>query len=163
MFDCGKYVYAVSNEMHMSAGKLKIVRIDAGFQSVNLFDNSFGNGWTRFKFEGRIRHENGYIIVVDGFDGLNQWQNSKKSYSDRLFLLQIDSYGNCKIYKDWKAGISFSNSIAKCNRFIYFGQNKMVTRINFLSGEVAYFTNRNDQELSDLQKMWQWHRKTKYI
>ena len=33
---------------------------------------------------------------------------------------------------------------------VYFGQNKMVTRLNVENGEVAYFTNKSDEELDAL-------------
>ena len=38
--------------------------------------------------------------------------------------------------------------------YTYFGQNKMVTRLNILTGETAFFTNKSDEEIDALVKMW---------
>ena len=46
--------------------------------------------------------------------------------------------------------ITSSNSVAEAAGFIYFGQNKMVTRLNMETGETAFFTNKNEEELAVL-------------
>lgn len=38
--------------------------------------------------------------------------------------------------------------------YAYFGQNKMVTRLNILTGETAFFTNKSDEKIDALVKMW---------
>ncbi len=68
-----------------------------------------------------------------------------------LFL--IDNNGNCDITHEWKIKISSPNSIAILNGVVYFGQNKMVTRLNLTSGEITYFTNKSTAELAELKKI----------
>lgn len=36
--------------------------------------------------------------------------------------------------------------------YVYFGQNKMVTRLNLTAGEVEYYTDKSDEELAVLVK-----------
>lgn len=78
----------------------------------------------------------------------------KRNFQDKTILFQIDSNGECSISKEWEIKISDSNSVAVEGNFVYFGQNKMVTRLNIASGELSYLTNKNDEELAALSPMW---------
>ena len=59
-------------------------------------------------------------------------------------------------YCEWNMFISSSNSMVAVGNYVYFGQNKMVTRLNVLTGETAFFTNKSDEEIDALVKMWWW-------
>lgn len=154
MFDCGEYVYAISNLMHMGLGYFKIVRINKNFESVVMYDNTSLGGWICLEYNGCFRNEYGYMIIASGYSELKYDQDEKRHFQDITLLFQIDDNGNCKITQEWKIQISSSNSTAVLNGFAYFGQNKMVTRLNLASGEMAYFTNKSDAELAALKEMW---------
>lgn len=154
MFDCGKYAYAISNLMHMGLGYFKIVRINESLEPVVMYDTFSLGGRIHLEYNGRFRNEHGYIIIASGFSELNCSQDEKRRSQDKTFLFQIDDNGNCSIIREWDIDISSCNSIAALNGFAYFGQNKMVTRLNLASGEMAYFTNKSDAELAALKKMW---------
>ena len=65
-------------------------------------------------------------------------------------MLQIDYSGSCTIIREWNYCISSPNSMVEFEGFVYFGQNKMVTRLNVETGEIAYFTNKSNEELDAL-------------
>lgn len=153
MFDCGEYSYAVSNLMHMGLGSFKIVRIDKNLEAVTIYDNSSEKGLMCLEYKGRFQNEQGHIIIASGFVEEDRGQTEERNFQDKTILFLIDSDGECIISKEWGVEISSSNSIAVIGDFVYFGQNKMVTRLNISSGELAYFTNKNDDELAALTPM----------
>ncbi len=55
--------------------------------------------------------------------------------------------GEFIIQNEWKLLISPVNSNAVTGDDVYFGQNKMVTKLNITSGTVEYYTNKSDDEL----------------
>lgn len=57
----------------------------------------------------------------------------------------------CTIMKEWPIGISHSNSIAALSDYVYFGQNKMITRLDVITGEKVFYTNKEPLEIKDLQ------------
>ena len=154
MFDCGKYTYAVSNLMHRGLGEFKIVRIDQKLKSVVMYDSLSFERWICLQYKGRYKIDNGYVIIASGFTELDRSQSEKRNFQDRMLLFQIDEGGKCEIIREWKIKISSSNSLAVLGDYAYFGHNKMVTRLNLTSGELAYYTNKSDEELAALKEMW---------
>lgn len=152
MFDCGKYSYAVSNQMHMGLGDFKIVRIDRELNAVTLYSNSDEEGWTSLEYQGRFENGQGYTLIVSGCTRPNRTQPDLPR-RDRTLLIQIDNCGNCAVIREWDYRISSSNSMAEVDGFIYFGQNKMITRLNVEIGELEFFTNKTDDELAALVKV----------
>lgn len=153
LFDCGDYVYAVSNLMHMGLGEFKIVRIDKELDYKILFDNNSINEWVCLEYDGRVINEEGYIIIASGFSMLNNGQEEERYFRNKTLLFQVDGSGGYQVIHEWPFKISSPNSIAALNGYVYFGQNKMVTRVDLKSGERVYLTNKNDAELAALQKM----------
>ena len=88
-------------------------------------------------------------MIVSGSTRSNQPQQ-KDTYRKRTLLLQIDNSGNCNVVREWAFRISSPNSMVEVDGFVYFGQNKMITRLNMETGELSYFTNKNDEELAAL-------------
>lgn len=152
VFDCGEYVYAVSNLMHMGLGTFKIVRIDEKLDAVVMYENYRGTDHTRLEYAGRFRNEYGYILIASGTLELDQ-EDEEREYQDITILFQIDANGNCDKVSKWNIEISSSNSLAVVGDYVYFGHNKMVSRLNIISGEIVYFTNKTDEELAALEKM----------
>lgn len=147
MFDCGDYSYAVSNLMHMSIGWFKIVRIDKQLDTAILYDNSREVGWNCLEYLGRFENDQGYMIITSGFTR----NNPEADFQDRTVLFQIDKKGNCQIEREWGFIISHSNSLVVIGDYVYFGQNKMITRLNIVTGAITYFTNKTDEELAALE------------
>lgn len=79
---------------------------------------------------------------------------TERSFQDRTLLLQINNDGSYNVSSEWNINLSSPNSMAVVGNDIYFGQNKMITRLNLTSGELSYFTNKSDEELAALKKMW---------
>lgn len=156
MFDCGQFVFAVSNLMHMGSGYFKIVRIDSNLSYSVVYDNSSFGGWrwTCLEYMGRFKNEVGYVIIASGFTEMECGKDEKRDFQKRTLLFQIGSDGSCSISKEWQTGISSSNSMVISDGFVYFGQNKMITRLNLSTGEMVYFTNKSDEELKALRPMW---------
>ena len=154
LFDCGDYVYAISNLMHMGLGEFKIVRIDKKLNYEILFDTNSFDDWTRLEYDGRVRNKKGYIIIASGCSELNDVPERERCFQDRFLLFQVDEGGECQVIQEWPFNISSPNGFAALDGYVYFGQNKMVTRVDLKSGERVYLTNKNDAELAALQKMW---------
>ena len=154
MFDCGDYTYAISNLMHMCLGDFKIVRIDKSLNAVTLYDNSYEDGLNSFEYLGRFDNGCGWTVIFSGsFWPDNKHPNKEERY--RTILLQIDRRGNCDIGCELDVVISSTNSLATVGNLVYFGHNKMITRLDIVSGEIVYLTNKNDEELAALEK-WKW-------
>ena len=165
MFDCGEYTYAISNQMHAGLGYFKIVRLDQSLASVVLYDTEDESAsailaseghedkCTRLEYDGCYPNQEGWCIIASGF---TEWRHEKKWEKEqyRTVLFQIDCFGNCYIRKEWNNRISTSNSLAVVGNFAYFGQNKMITRMNLQTGELSFFTNKNDVELAALSSIW---------
>ena len=151
MFDCGAYSYAVSNLMHMGLGRFKIVRIDESLHYDILYDNSsMKKELSCLKYFGRFRNEKGYVLITSGFIRLDREPPENPIYQEKTILFQADPDGVLSKYREWGIEISPSNSIAVVRNQIYFGQNKMVTQVDLSSGEMKYYTNKNDEELAAL-------------
>ncbi len=157
MFDCGDYVYAISNLMHLCLGLLKIVRIDKDYTPTELFTSESEAGWAVLEYAGHFQNEQGHVVIASGFTeqnpGQNPWQNKKRVFKNRTILFQIDQQGNCTIKKEWPIRISSANSYAVLGDIVYFGQNKMVTQLNTETGEISFYTNKRDDEIAALDKV----------
>ena len=153
MFDCGEYTYAISNLMHMGLGKFKIVRIDEELNALTMFDNYTFEDFTRLEYAGRFQSESEYIVIAGGTREIKCNADERK-FQKITLLFTIDETGNCTIKNEWNISISSANSMVAVGEYVYFGQNKMVTRLNVLSGEIEYFTNKSDEELSALVDVW---------
>ena len=154
MFDCGDYSYAISNLMHMCLGEFKIVRIDKSLNAVTMYDNSYEDGLNSFEYLGRFDNGIGWTVIFSGSIWPdNRHPNKEERY--RTILLQIDHRGNCDIGCELDVAISSANSLATVRNLVYFGHNKMITRLDLVSGEIVYLTNKNDEELAALEK-WKW-------
>lgn len=155
MFDCGEYTYAISNLMHMGLGLFKIVRIDGNLNALVLYDNqAFTHTWTCYEYAGYYQNEKGYVVIFHGFDELDRGQDEKRDFQSKTIFFQIDYNGKCYIDKEWPIRLSSPNSFAVLGEFIYFGQNKMITRINMQSGETVFFTNKTEQEIAALDEVF---------
>ncbi len=152
MFDSGEYTYAVSNLMHLGMGAFKIVRIDKNLEAVIMYENYRNNDHTRLEYAGRFKNAAGYGIIAGGSREEDRKENKSK-FQKITILFQIDENGNCVNSSEWNLSISSSNSMAAVGDYVYFGQNKMVTRLNVLTGETAFFTNKSDEEIDALVKM----------
>lgn len=149
MFDCGDCCYAVSNLMHMAVGDFKIVRIDRDLAVVTLYNNAQEEGYPGLEYLGRIENEEGHVLIVSGSTRPSR-SHPGIPFQEKTKIFQIDKYGRCSIVRDWNMRITSSNSVAEAAGFLYFGQNKMVTRLNMETGETAFFTNKNEEELAAL-------------
>ena len=165
MFDCGGYSYAISNLMHGGLGWFKIVRIDKMLNTVVLFDtqsewasivlSSDGHEekWTCLEYDGCYPNEEGWCIIASGYRKRrheSEWESEQRC----TILFQVDYSGNCHIREEWGFSISKTNSLAVLGDCAYFGQNKMVTRLNLSTGELVFFTNKSDAELAALSRLW---------
>lgn len=153
MFDCGEYTYAISNLLHMSQGIFKIIRINKKLDSIVMFENCRNSVLNRLEYAGRFKNAKGYVVIASGFlkSGFNK---DIKEFRDITVLFQIDEKGDCVKSREWEISISSANSMVAVGDFVYFGQNKMITQLNILTGETAFFTNKTDDELAALVKMW---------
>lgn len=103
-----------------------------------------------FSDVGRFRNEKGYVLITSGFIRLDREPPENPIYQEKTILFQADPDGMLSKYREWGIEISSSNSIAVVRNQIYFGQNKMVTQVDLSSGEMKYYTNKNDEELAAL-------------
>ncbi|MGB4609238.1 MAG: hypothetical protein WBH77_01280 [Saccharofermentanales bacterium] len=154
MFDCGQFTYAISAMGDMLVANLKIVRIDKRLKATVLYENSFIGDGTFLEYHGWFKNEFGCIVVASGYTIFDNEKSKKRITKYKTTLLQINYDGNLKVAKEWEFHIPNSNSIARCGDYLYFGQNKMVTRLNINTGEFAYFTNKSDEELAALKDIW---------
>lgn len=141
MFDCGEYSYAISSLMHRGCGTFKIIRIDKNLEALTMYKNYDGIGYI-----GRFRNSEGYAIIASG---------SKVTRREEItILLQIDRSGNCTINQEWNFWLSSVNSIVVSGNYAFFGQNKMITRLDVKTGDINYFTNKTDKEVASLEPVF---------
>ena len=61
------------------------------------------------------------------------------------------------VFDSGLGGISVLRDIVElmpCENYIYFGQNKMITRLNILTGDMDFFTNKTCEEMAALAGVW---------
>lgn len=153
MFDCGEYSYAISNLMHMGLGTFKIIRIDKNLETVTMYENYRDNDHTRLEYVGRFQNTEGYVVITSGSRELKN-EGDRREHQDITILFQIDRSGNCIKSSEWNFSISSANSMVALGDYVYFGQNKMITRLNIHSGETTFFTNKTDEEIAALVDIW---------
>ena len=153
MFDCGEYCYAISNLMHLGLGEFKIIRIDKNLEIETMYDNH-SNWFERLEYLGRFQKDGNHMIIASGCREAEKNRKENTEQQDITLLFCIDEHGNCSIQREWNIIISEANSIAAFGDHVYFGQNKMVTRLNFETGDVEYYTDKSDEELAVLINVW---------
>lgn len=127
--------------MHRGCGTLKIIRIDKNLEALTIYKNYDGIGYI-----GRFRNSEGYAIIASG---------SKVTRREEItILLQIDRSGNCTINQEWNFWLSSVNSIVVSGNYAFFGQNKMITRLDVKTGDINYFTNKTDKEVASLEPVF---------
>ncbi len=151
MFDCGNYAYAVSNLMHFGVGRFKIIRIDKELVVETMYENHKGSICDPLEYAGRFKRGNTWFIIASGSVRIDL-DNDKHEYKDRTVLFYIGEEGDFGIYNEWETKIQTVNSVAAAGDEVCFGQNKMITRLNIVSGETSYFTNKEDEEIAALVK-----------
>ena len=119
-----------------------------------MYDNYHDVGKTRLEYAGLFRRENNWFVITGGSLEIETEEGEKRKFQDRAVLFRIDDEGNCEIDKEWEIRISSANSMTVVGDYAYFGQNKMVTRLNLMSGHMDFFTNKNDEELAALTDIW---------
>ena len=152
MFDCGLYTYAISNQMHMGLGIFKIIQINKELKHELVFSTESYEGWLSLEYGGYIKNQKGYSVIASGFLATECKQKEDRKFHDKTIVFEIEYTGTCRIAHDWNFKISSSNSIAAVNNHVYFGQNKMITRLNLNSGELLFLTNKSTEEIAALQK-----------
>jgi hypothetical protein len=152
MFDCGEYVYAVSNFMHMGLGTFKITRIGRDYEATELFNNDWHAlsdeyQGTRLEYVGRFNEEYGYILIASG-------QKKEEAPEERnvTFLFRFDENGDYCVYKELDFYMPACVSLIEQGENMYFGCNKMLIRLNAKTGELLYYTNKSDEEIAALEK-----------
>lgn len=145
MFDCGEYTYAVSNLLH-GGSILGIIRIDHNYEFISVFDNIRDMGLKFLEYLGKVEIENGYLLFVNG----DIRADRSERFHDVMYLLRVDRDNGFSMENEWNCQISNTNSVAIKDEYVYFGHNKMVSRLNISTGDVAYFTNKSDEALAAL-------------
>ena len=140
MFDCGDYTYAISN---LGPLGFKIIRINSKIEDETVFICKSNR--EMLEYVGRFQKESDHYIVASGYYRLGS--DGKCSNNDKTFLFRVRQNGEFIIQNEWNLLISPVNSIAAVGDDVYFGQNKMVTKLNITSGTVEYYTNKSDDEL----------------
>ena len=153
MFDSGEYCYAISNLMHLGLGEFKIIRIDKNLEISTLYDNH-DHWFERLEYLGRFSKDKSQMIVASGSRELDKGKDDKSKYQELTLLFCTDENGNYSIQKELDFTISQSNSLVTAGDYVYFGQNKMITRLDLISGKAEYFTDKSDEELAVLVKGW---------
>ncbi len=107
-------------------------------------------GWTCLEYFGRFQNELGHVIIASGHTEKDCGQSKERVFKHRTLLFQIDGSGNCSMSREWEIQLSSANSIVVQNPFAFFGQNKMVTRLNLATGDLVYLTNKTEVEQAAL-------------
>ncbi len=118
-----------------------------------MYENYQNNDYIRLEYAGRFKNVEGYVVIASGSREVER-KGDKREFQDITMLFQIDENGNCDGSREWNISVSSANSMVAVGDYVYFGQNKMVTRLNILTGEMAFFTNKTDEELAALVDMW---------
>ncbi len=157
VFDCGPYVFAISNLMHMGLGSLSVIRIGKDLQPVTMFDNIAarkGGSGSCLQYFGRYKEKDGYVLIASGFT--YDWPRDKYTGIDNLkkstCLFRISEDGRFVVSREWDIMISPANSFVAKDGYAWFGQNKMVSRLDLNSGDMTYYTNKTNEELAGLYK-----------
>lgn len=157
VFDCGPYVFAISNLMHMGLGSLSVIKIGKDLQPVTMFDNiaaRMNGSGSCFQYFGKYKEKDSYVLIASGFT--YDWPRNKDSGINNLknstCLFRISEDGSFVVSKEWDIMITPANSFVVKDGHAWFGQNKMVSRLDLNSGELRYYTNKTEEELAGLYK-----------
>ena len=140
VFDCGKYVIAIDNQMHFGIGRLKIIKIDKELNCEILYHNEYFSNWVSLEYLGKCETDSGYNIVASGHE-----DTGEKQFKKITILFKITKDGELTKTHTWNYRINSYNLVAK-NECIYFGHNGIITKVNTNTGERTYFTNRTKGE-----------------
>lgn len=152
MFDCGKYSYAISNLTHGNLGLFKIIRIDQYFNAMVMYDNCINHYDTILKYVGRFENKEGYGVIASGCRSL-ECMGEKRELHDITVLFQIDENGNCVKSNEWEISLSNASSMAVVGDYLLSAQNEMVMRLNMLTGEIVFFTDKTVEDMAALEKI----------
>ena len=148
MFDCGEYCMGIS--CLRSSFYFSVIRIDKEFNIFTVYDNLEESKLFRLEYMGRFRYNQGHALIASGF----AMPTSKSQNTEFITrLLFIEPGGNCTALKEWPFQISHANSITASGDYVYFGQNKMITRLNIESGEMESYTNKEPNETENLREL----------
>ena len=139
--------------MHLGLGIFKIIRINKKLEAVAMYENYHNNKHTRLEYAGRFQNTEGYVVIASGSRELEN-DGDRRKYQDITILFQISRNGKCIKSCEWNFSISSANSMVGKGDYVYFGQNKMITRLNIQSGETVFFTNKTDEEIAALVNIW---------
>ncbi len=151
MFDCGNYTYAIGNKMHGWIGVFRIYRIDKEFHYTTVYSTIEGNRFVRrLEYVGSYEKNGNYYVMASGYK-----ESDKSRYTDGLtVLLKIEKTGDCKVLCEWDKKLSHTNSFAIAGSYGYLGQNKMVTKIDLISGETIFMTTKSNAEIAELRTIY---------
>lgn len=176
MFDCGAFIFAISNLKQQGRGLLKIIRIHENYRAVTMFDsrspfdslspfNSDSSPdsaspfdsdssphFSSYDYVGRYENNLGFMVVVSGVVESNAENTHERIYENKTILFQLYTDGSIAIDREWDISINPANSIVSLGDDVYFGQSNRVTVLNTLTGEVTYLTNKSDEELAALRE-----------
>ena len=140
MFDCGDYAIAVSNLRHMASGEFNVIRIDRQLEVKTLFENEniFADDHIEYEYLGRYHNENGYYLIISGYSFIRDNKGDIDGTKYKTLLLTINPKAELSVEKEWNFKISSSNSIVAAGNDVYFGQNRMITRLNIENGDITY-------------------------
>lgn len=152
MFDCGDFIFAVSNVMHSGQGLFKVVRFNKNYRVTTMYDNSISSEYSSYRYIGRYENNLGYMLVVTGVVGSDheEVEDSDWAPTERSILFQLYTDGSIDIDREWNISISPATSIATLGDDVFFGQNKMITKLNVLTGEVRYLVHENAVEMAGM-------------
>jgi len=150
MFDCGAYTFAVESYQYRGSAIFSLIRIDRNAMVIPIYRSPVGFHSVP-EYIGKYRDGDGYVVIASGYNcpGFESGDGNTrvKIFHPKTLLFRMSPDGCCKNYGEWDIRISPAYNFVVAKRHVWFGQNKMVTRLDLDTGELKYFTNMTDEEM----------------
>lgn len=173
VFDLGEYTYAIDSS-YFPEGNLSIKRIKKDLNHECIYKNSIneritflrhGEEFKRFReksgtadthytsrelrisYIGRFDEQEGIVAVASGMQYLRKEDKTGRDIVYLTIMFRLFKNGDINILDEFKAE---SNSVAATGEYVYFGNERMVTRYNRSTGEKTFLTYKTEDEVAEM-------------
>jgi hypothetical protein len=91
------------------------------------------------QYVGKLQINNGYLLIATGYRIIPPRKNvERNTWLSKTRVFWITEDGQYSLEKEWDFTLSTPNSFVLHNGFIYFGKNKMVSRVELETRELTF-------------------------
>lgn len=154
MFDLGDYIYAIDNNTCWGLGDFRIVKIDRNLKHEAIYDNDQMNSNLSLFFLGRYEKGDDCYVLASGWYDKGWGDDVVERFNYKTIIFCIGGNGEFHVVNEWETKIPFANSFVVADDYAYIGHNKMITRLNLVTGETEFYTNKSSEEIAAMVEVY---------